>query len=326
MATASRETNTSLEEELLCRGHEFSFFQAMRLLLMIGDEPAASETVRVRPELDLSFPPADLKGIEKRADCYTVGATFLGLYGPASPLPTFYSEELLADAAAELSATKCFLDVINHLIFDLFHQSTLKYRLFFQIMQLEQEDCLDRLFCLIGLGNKPMRQQLKEPQSLLRYAGLFTLQQRSALGLATFLSDMLQLPVDVVQCLPRRAQIPAEQRLRVGIAGCTLGSDAVVGCEVVDKTGKFLLRLGPLKNEEFAAYLPGTPGRKHLDALVRFFLRAPMTWDLELLRVSGKAPTAMLGGETAARLGWNSSLPSADPLIQPSVIFPATTS
>jgi type VI secretion system protein ImpH len=322
VATTPRQANTPLEEQLLRRGHEFSFFQAMRLLLMIGDDSAASQTVRVRPELELSFPPADLNRVEKGPGCYTVGATFLGLYGPASPLPTFYSEELLADAAADLSATKGFLDVLNHLIFDLFHQSTLKYRLFFQIAQLEQEEYLDRLFCLIGLGDKRMRRQLEEPQSLLRYAGLFSLQQRSSLGLATFLSDFLQLPVEVVQCVPRRAQVPAEQRLRVGIAGCTVGADAVVGCEVVDRTGKFLLRVGPLKNEEFAAYLPGTPGRDHLDALVRFFLREPMAWDLELIRVTGEGPAAMLGGETAARLGWDSLLPSADTLVQPSVIFP----
>jgi predicted component of type VI protein secretion system len=47
-----------------------------------------------------------------------------------------------------------------------------------------------------------------------------------------------------------------------------------------------------------------------------------MAWDLELIRVTGEGPAAMLGGETAARLGWDSLLPSADTLVQPSVIFP----
>jgi type VI secretion system protein ImpH len=305
----------------LSRGHEFSFFQAMRLLLMLDNDSEIASTVRVRPALDLCFPPADVQKIQKEAGMYSVAATFLGLYGPASPLPTFYTEGLLADSAADTPATQGFLDVVNHLIFDLFHESTLKYRLFFQIAQLEREECLERLFCLIGLGEKGMRRQLHEPQRLLRYAGLLSLRQRSSLGLTTFLGDLLQLPVEVVQCVPRRVPVPEEQRALLGVAGCSLGSDAVLGSEVVDTAG-ILLRLGPLKREEFEAYLPGTPRRAHLHALVRFYLREPMAWDLELIHLSGEAPAAGFGAGNGQLLGWNTWLAPSPGLPHPVVLFP----
>ena len=63
MDATSRAANASLEERLLSRGHEFSFFQAMRLLLVLSEQKRSEGEpgkVRVRPELSLAFPAADV--------------------------------------------------------------------------------------------------------------------------------------------------------------------------------------------------------------------------------------------------------------------------
>ena len=109
--------------ELLARGHEFSFSQVMRLARGYfgpGGEGELPEVpwqgrVRVRPELSLAFPAADVRRVELTEDddpFLQVTATFLGLYGSSSPLPTHYTEELMDEASADSSVSRDFLDII----------------------------------------------------------------------------------------------------------------------------------------------------------------------------------------------------------------------
>ena len=311
MAATSGGTAASLEEDLLSRGHEFTFFQAMRLLCMLvknGEEGERPGLVRIRPELSLSFPCADVARIEKKGYGYLLTVTFLGLYGHASPLPTFYTEQLLIDSAVESSASRDFLDIINHRFYHLFHECVMKYRLFSRVEEQDPDRNLELLFCLIGLGEPTFRQEVPVPRALLSDAGLLGLRSRSALGLATFLSDALQLPAKVIQCLTRRVPVPVEQQLQLGQSCCTIDVDAVLGCEVADRTTAFRIQLGPLDRKTFSGYLPGTPGRRALDALVSFYVKAPLVWDVELKISAGEAPTAIVGNAVGGRLGWDSWL------------------
>ena len=327
MEATSGSATASLEDDLLNRGHQFSFFQAMRLVGLMAEnavEGTSPSKVRVRPELSLAFPAADLARIEQIDDGYRLTATFLGLYGQASPLPTFYTEDLLEESAADLSASRDFIDIANHRLFALLYQCLTKYQLFFQVAQEEQEAYLERLFCLIGLGEESFRRDLPDPRSLLRYAGLLAAYPRSAVGLATFLGETLGVPVQVIQCLQRQVPVPADQRLQLGMSGCSLGVDAVLGDEITDRAGKFRIQLGPLDRESFAAYLPGTPGRRRLDALVGLYVVQPLAWDLELLHVAEELPATVLGCEIGGRLGWDSWLAPGHTLDRPSVVFPET--
>jgi len=99
---------TGLKIELLKHGHEFSFFQAIRLLRLINPSGSESQAfsescdhISVVPHLSLGFPASDLEKIEElegnHPPRYKITANFLGLYGSSSPLPTWYTEELLEE-------------------------------------------------------------------------------------------------------------------------------------------------------------------------------------------------------------------------------------
>lgn len=324
MAATPGSADPSLEERLLEHGHDFSFFQAMRLLLMLAQrmrDGGDASKVRVRPELSLAFPPADVAGIEKTAYGYLLKVTFLGLYGQSSPLPTFYTEELFDDWASDRSAARDLLDVVNHHIASLFHDSIPKYWLCHQVAQ-GREEYLELLFCLSGLGGRNFRRGLSDPQALLRHAELLTRHPRSAFGLERFLSDALEVPVKVIQCRKRRVPIPTDQRLQLGATNCGLGVDALVGDEVADLSGMFRLQLGPVDLETFSAYLPGSPGRRKLDSLIGCYLTTPLAWDLELTLVGSEAPATTLGVAMGGRLGWDSWLAPDGAKAEASVVFP----
>lgn len=326
MAPQARSSSASLETQLFERGHEFSFAQAVRLLRLLAAPQAGEDVrpcgVRVRPELSLSFPVADVARIERQGDGYRITARFLGLYGPSSPLPTFYTEELMDEEREDGSASRNFLDVLSHRIFDLWVAGDAKYCLFNRVVEDGSGDDLERLFCLAGLDLAQGQTTLPESGRWLRYAGLLGQVPRSALGLRTMAADALGVPVEVIPCQHRQVPIPPEQRLAVGAAGSSLGIDTVVGTDLDDRLGMFRLCLGPLSREQFADLLPGAPGRSTLELIVELYLDAPLAWDVVLTLAPGETPEARLGACRGARVGWDTWLGAAAGETLSRVVFP----
>jgi type VI secretion system protein ImpH len=317
MAGKARGPYPDIKAELLNRPHAFSFFQIIRILRFLesgrnrGERSRGKKTaaISVRPELSLAFPAADVSGIEPVEDengGFRVTATFLGLYGTSSPLPTFYTEDLLEEKAEDGNVTRDFMDMLNGHLFQLLFRCWTKYRLYLEVVEEENPRHTSRLFCLLGLGDEHLRKEVPESYRFLRYLGLVIQHPRSALGLETVLGDALGgITTDVIPCLPRMAKVPEDQRCCMGLSGSRLGEDAFIGEELLDRTGKFRLRMGPVTGDQFRGLLPGSADHRLLASLTDFYLAAPLEYDLEILIKQGEVATACLGGPQWAHLGWN---------------------
>jgi len=304
-----------LKLDLLKKGSKYSFIQVMRLLRLLSRlQPRSIEGeaeqptgIRVRPELSLAFPASEVARVEElpgEQARFRVTATFLGLYGVSSPLPSFYTEDLLEEEGEDLSASRDFLDLVNQPLYELLFRCWTKYRPFLKVGEERDPVDLERLFCLAGLGEPEFRKDVAESYSLLRYVGLFTQFPRSALGLETLLRDSLgEIPVEVFPCRERTVTVPEDQQCRLGVRSCTLGGDGLVGDRLVDRTGKFRLRIGPVGTDDYHDLLPGGAGHRKLVSRVRFYLPDPLEYDIELLLEEGETRTACLGGTRWAALG-----------------------
>jgi len=325
-------------EELLSHGHEFSFSQVMRVARMHLGAGGAQELpevpwqdrIQVRPDLSLTFPASDVARVERAgadgADLL-VTTTFLGLYGSSSPLPTHYTEDLLDDSAADSTVSREFLDLLHQRLYQLYFQCWSKYRLFIRVAEEKNPQDLERLYCLIGLGEKDLRESVPDAGSLLRYAGLFSQSPRSADGLKTLLRDALGVSkLEVEQCVLRRVPIPEDQQMRLGQFNISLGVNTVLGSEVPDRMGKFRIHIGPLSKDEFDTFLPGTTRHNKLARLIRLYIVDPFEFDLKLILATGEAQPIRLGDPDAPGLGWNSWCFSGDTLGEVSAIFPLAQS
>jgi type VI secretion system protein ImpH len=290
-----------------------SFFQAIRLLRRrIGSGGALTEAelnnrIYVRPNLSLAFPASDIESIEPLkegdAETFRITANFLGLYGPSSPLPTFYTEDLLTERSQDESVSRDFMDLLNRRLFELMFQGWLKYRLFLQIAEEKNPAYLERLYCLLGLGSDELRRS-EEDRRLLRYIGLFAQYPRSAAGLGTLLSDALQgIPVKIVPCISRQAAIPPSQRLRLGLSSNRLGTDSHMGQFIEDRMGKFRIQVGPLQLSTFLEFIPGRSRYQTLTELTEIYLTDPLEYEVEMILASGQAQTIRLGDPLRAVLG-----------------------
>lgn len=300
----------ALKERLEKYPEAFSFFQTIRLLKRgVREGGIAAGALRIRPDLFLDYPSAEVSRIESRPEkgIETILTTFMGLYGISSPLPAFYTEDLMAAELEDQTTARALLDIIHQRLYEIFFAIQGKYRPLYGMVEAGSGNYPDILFSLLGLRDETLWSQAPDPYGLLRYIGLFAGDRRSALGLETLLLDAFPgIDVDVAQCVEHRVAIPPDQRLFLGGgAAGGLGVDAVLGQEVEDRTGKIAVTLGPLTRDRFYEMIDEGRQWAALIFLIRFYLMVPLECDLTFVLAPNEAHTVTLGDPNWSQLGRN---------------------
>lgn len=295
MASTTRTTAAVVKDELLANGERFSYFQAIRLLRLYGKiDPEDGASLRIRPKLALGFPETDIDRIESMPDGHLrITANFFGLYGVSSPLPTFYTEDLMDEEREGRTARRGFIDIVHHALYPLLYQAWSKYRVQLRVIEEQDTGMQSRLFAFLGLHDPATRADLPYSGDLLRYAGLFHQRPRSALGLKTLLADAFN-PSQVVvdSCVRVALPIPADQRLALGLQGHCLGEDSYLGEQIDDVSSAIRVRLTDLPEDVFQRLLPGGADYERLRFLIRFYLIDPLSVSVELALRDGAARPA----------------------------------
>jgi len=320
MAGADRTAAANLERSILNQPRSYGYFQVYRLLRLIGGLATAvngdvEQRIHIRPNLTLAFPESDVDTIDRVEDgnAYRITSNFLGLYGVSSPLPTFYTEDLIDERSHDQSAQRDFVDIFNYSLYHLLFRAWSKSRPMIKIIEERDARFIDRLFAFIGLGDSRVRENLPEQQRLLRHIGLLTQFPRSALGLQTLLADALGgVRVKVTSCMPITVEIPEDQRLMLGRINGALGEDSYLGEEIEDRSTNILVRIGPVPYQIFHELLPGEELNSRLKFYTRFYTVNPVRTEVELVLERGQAKPARLGADDDARLGLDTWLYAGD--------------
>jgi type VI secretion system protein ImpH len=236
--------------------------------------------------------------------------TFMGLTGPAGVLPRSYSEFLISRVREGDYTLADFFDLFNHRIISLFYWAWEKYR-FEVTYEREGTDRLSQyLTCLIGLGTAGLESRLRIPdERLIYYAGLLSLETRSATALAQLLEDHFGVPVEVEQFVGVwRALEPSDQCMfdEGDSFSEQLGMAAVIGDAVWDLQSRIRLKLGPLTQEQYLSFLPSGAEWEPLCELTRFFCGRELEVEAQLILERKEVPRCDLGrlDLRGPRLGW----------------------
>ena len=209
MASQDRQHTLDLKKLLVEKGRRIPFIQVIRLLRVLVQQKAGAHLsedeifryIRVRPELSLDFPGRDVNLVEvldddpdRAIDLFRVTVTFLGLYGSSSPLPTFYTEDLLDEQRDDNTIAREFIDVINNRFYFLFYKVWKKHALALRYAENPEGFVSDILYSLLGLGEPSIRRDLAGSSRYLRYIGLTSQKPRSAEGLRVLLADSFDEP------------------------------------------------------------------------------------------------------------------------------------
>ncbi|MDR2165456.1 MAG: type VI secretion system baseplate subunit TssG, partial [Zoogloeaceae bacterium] len=263
MATAHGRPTTGIGRVLAEHPARFSLEQALRLLTLELERQGVARAeierhVRVVPWLSLAFPASEVVAFrldeaiadeaEEEAEAspleapsslpavsrYRLENTLVGLYSTQGPLPTLYTEELMAEARADREVVKDFLDLINNRVAHLFFRAERYYDYARRLVEQGDANMQRMLYSLMGQAYPelhPARPPRPQAVELL-------VAPRTAEGLARYLASELPWPeIWVEECVERKAVIPREQRCRLGEANTRVGENLVVGEEMDDVTG-----------------------------------------------------------------------------------------
>lgn len=327
MAAESGGADRPLIQLLFDDSYRFSFFQAVRLLERIyperqpigrdGDAPAR-EVARFRTRPSLAFPASEIYQITRPTIAEDEPAppemivTFLGLTGPLGLLPHHYTELVAERVRYKDTALGDFLDLFNHRMISLFYRAWEKYRFPIAYERGELDRFTEYLFDLIGMGTKGLRgNRLEMPdQGLLFYGGLVAQHPHSASAVEAIVGDYFNVPAHVGQFAGQWLKLDDENFSRLGVANSQLGISAIAGTRVWDDQSRFRINLGPLRLDEFKAFLPVGSAFKPVMGLVRFLVGKEFDFDIRLVLKAEEVPDCKLGTRAAEQpmLGWTTWL------------------
>jgi type VI secretion system protein ImpH len=315
---------------------EFHFFQMVRLMERMHPErspvgrfvPPGREVVRFKAHNSLPFPASEVQGIvwpdPEVPGPPAIIVNFFGLTGPVGLLPIYYTQLVVERIRAKDRGVADFLDMFNHRMLSLFYQAWEKYRFIIGYERGERDRFSHILMSLVGLGTGHLQNRLAVvDDSLLFYAGLLSLQPRSAAALEQILADFFDVPVQVEQFVGAwyRLDIPTQTQFdRATTASEQLGLGAIVGDEIWNQQAGARVRIGPMPLAKYLQFLPIGTAYQPLRALTSFFSRQEIDFEVQLVLQQEQVPPCSLGqtGDESPLLGWTTWARTAPMLRSPS--------
>jgi type VI secretion system protein ImpH len=322
MAEKRRTTAAVVGDAFEQDARRFSFFQVVDLIekqhpgcARVGYRgPCAKEPLRFVGNISLGFPSSDIESIERIEGNdgqvrYRMMVNFLGLYGQSSPLPTWYTEDLVHEEIDE-HAVKDFLDLFQHRAVSLLQRCWTKYRYYREYRQDGSDPISQWLFALMGALHPSSRGSTAlNWQRLLAYAGMISMRNHSAPMIQGILSHYFpNTPICIEQFVEDVSLIAEDQLARLGVANCLLGEDLTIGEWVPDCGNRIKVRMGPLGFARFRRFLPDGDDHAAAKDLVNILLIDRLHCDFELILRSDQIPPLRLDEDSPCRLGWSTWL------------------
>jgi type VI secretion system protein ImpH len=243
--------------------------------------------------------------------------TFMGLYGPASPLPAPYTEAVIA-ADVDDPTRRDFLDFFHQRPLGFLYRGWRKYRYYVNFAPGAEDDFSQRVFAFFGAHFRGLRSVVHlDWVRLLSCGGLLAQAGASAEVVGRVVSHYFGGLAAAVEPFVRcRFAIAEDQLARIGRVNSTLGRDLFVGRSAADLSGRFRLRLGPLDWRRLNDFLPVGADHRPLVELVRFALADPLDFELALMIRREDVRPLTLDRTGDCRLGWTSWIGRPDDALQ----------
>lgn len=320
MAVKLNQSLVKIQEDLLENGAEYSFFQAFHLLNKINDAYPVlprkpKRRIDIRPDLNLGFAESDISEVvelDKNLG-FEVISQLPGLYGVASPLPDFYTEELLDNDWDNLSAPREFLDLIhNQLLPKLYHAWKL-YKLNVNTVEEDQKDYWTLLYSLLGDPNDHQNQASESSRRIqrlkLQFFSLFSNSERNTYGVKSIIEEVLDLQgLEIEEFQARQLPIVPQLRCYLGSKNNQLGEDAHIGCTISDRSHSLAIHTKVISNDKYNKIINDTSALQDLRALLKEYLNRPIEITLSLTITASSQPLVV--GQNWNELGITTRLPS----------------
>lgn len=332
------EADPALWARLVEQPFEHDLFMLLRRLDAQGGHPLLGraprprdEPLRLGQEPSMAFAPSNVSGVEVDQDgAPRISIYGFGLFGPNGPLPlhlTEYARERKRHHAD--NTLSAFADLFHHRLILLFYRAWADAQSVNSLDRTDGHRFVDYVASLMNMGQPGLKARDRiADHARTHMAGHLVRQTRNPEGLIQILRLYFDVPVRVVEFVSDWVHIDERQVSRIGLLGRNhrLGSGATIGLAVRDAQGKFRLELGPLSQQQFREFLPGSPRLQQVVDWVRQYVGIEFAWELRLVLKKPEARGMRLSSDQ--RLGWGSWLgtrlsdtDAGDMVFQPEALF-----
>ncbi|WP_174543641.1 type VI secretion system baseplate subunit TssG [Variovorax boronicumulans] len=332
------EADPALWARLVEQPFEHDLFMLLRRLDAQGDHPLLGraprprdEPLRLGQEPSMAFAPSNVSGVEVDEDgAPRISIYGFGLFGPNGPLPlhlTEYARERKRHHAD--NTLSAFADLFHHRLILLFYRAWADAQSVNSLDRTDGHRFVDYVASLMNMGQPGLKARDRiADHARTHMAGHLVRQTCNPEGLIQILRLYFDVPVRVVEFVSDWVHIDERQVSRIGQLGRNhrLGSGATIGLAVRDAQGKFRLELGPLSQQQFREFLPGSPRLQQVVDWVRQYVGIEFAWELRLVLSKPEARGMRLSSDQ--RLGWGSWLgtrlsdtDAGDMVFQPEALF-----
>ena len=310
---SARDADTQLIPALLEQPQGFDLFQAISLLERAGmaDGHAAlgtdhgTEAVRLSSHISLDFDASDVRDARRGAvtgEPYTLSTPVLSLLGQAGPMPSAFTEMVIARNAVRDFATAEFLDIFHHRLLSLFYLGRKRHR---------PSVGGDANTASIGSATRRLcgstEQVPRDAGRWLRHAGLLAGAPRSIASLCTLLADRFQISFRSEQFVGRWLPLESDDLTLLGAKNCApaLGQNALLGRQAWDQSAAIRLYAYDLPLPRVMQLLPGGEQHEAFKATVRDFMPSALSVEVWLTPAAETVTAASFSTTGRPRLGWN---------------------
>lgn len=275
-----------------------------------GDDP-----VRFAPHPGMGFPASELKTVEYDEEDDSkpplIRATFMGMYGVDSPLPTAYLDDITQRREGH-EALQGFLDIFSHRILTQFYRIWRKYSYPATFEPGGTDSISQSLLGLVGLGIPGTANHIATPVSrFLALLGVLRQPGKTQEGMQALVT--LLAPDTTVRVSPYCLR-PVEVSRPLGFDGDNgflLDGNTPLGDEAMDASSQLLIALSTENEQESKGWKP--EGLLYQDFLV--MLRVYLGWRFKA-KITLTTRTRLLAapplGEGPFWLGMNGVLGAED--------------
>ncbi len=304
---------------------DVGFFELLRRLERDGlrfgrSGGAAQEPARLGQRARLAMSTRDVASFQPpgEKDPARVEIEVLGLLGPEGAMPLHMtrwimarqSERWFSSGQQRVTSDTTFLDFVNMLQ----HRHLAFYWRAWADMHPEVGiehkggDRVSRMLeTLAGIGLPGLREanaRTVDPDLALRQATSLGHQVNGVERLTGYLSDLLAVPVRMVEFVGHWLEIPDRLQTRLGQAFAGLGRGAMVGARVFQRQGRAELRLGPISLARYVTLISDARALAAVRRAIRFVAGADVEYDLRLVLAADEVPEPRLGQVALGRTGW----------------------
>jgi type VI secretion system protein ImpH len=296
------------------------FFELLRRLERDGARfgragGPSREPARLGQRARLTFGTRDVAGFHPGKPS-KVDVEVLGLLGPEGAMPLHITRWVMgrmsdrwftdgSDAASDTTFLD-FCNLLQHRMMALYWRAWGDARPEVQIEHEAAARVRALVEALAGIALPGTKPKVPDAQTRLklRHATALGRQVYSVERLTSYLGDVLEAPVTLVEFLGTWTQVPPRLQSRLGLQHAQLGRSAVVGSRSFQRQTLVELRVGPLSLARFSEFLADAALTARLRHAIRHAMGREMEFNLRLVLAKDAIPDARLGQCQLGRTTW----------------------